>query len=1026
MSRPALLALLALVLAPLARAGDDFPPAIDTEPDKGPVMPAGQAAAGFRVPDGFRVDVFAAEPDVRNPIALAWDARGRLWVAENYTYAERQARFDLRHRDRVLIFEDADGDGHFDKRTVFADDVQPLTSVEVGRGGAWLVCPPRVLFIPDRDGDDRPDGPAEVVLDGFNVPQDNYHNFANGLRWGPDGWLYGRCGASAPGLVGVPGTPDTERIPVTGGIWRYQPASKRVEMLNHGTTNPWGHDWDALGELFFINTVCGHLWHSVPGAHLVRSHTVDPNPRAYLPIDQHADHYHWDNAKEWTDSRVVTGEHDRRGGGHAHSGMMIYGGANWPAADQGKLFTLNFHGRRANVDRLERVGGGFVGKHEPDRFFAGDARFRGIDLASGPDGTVFVLDWNDTGECHENNGVHRNSGRIFRISHGQPAAAKPVDLARADLATLVALHGHADEWFPRMARRQLADRAARGESIEAVVAPLHALAAGPGEPKPRLRALWTLFALERADDALVRGLLAADHEALRAWAIRLLTDRSPLDTATSRRPKVDPGVAPDLLPEFARLARDDSSGLVRLTLASTLQRLPAADRLALAAPLVAHAEDAADHDIPLMVWYGLIPVADVDPSGLARLAGDCALPTTRRLIARRLAEEVDRQPAAVDLILGAAAGTADPAARADLLVGLLDGLRGWRKAPKPAGWDRASAALGASADAATRDRARELGVLFGDGRALDEIRRLALDDKADLPARRAALRALIDDRPADLRATCEKLLRVRSLNATAARGLTLFDDPAVGAALVGSYRSFAPADRPALVDALVARPSFARALVEALANGAIPRGDVSAFQARQVRSLGDPALAERLASAWGEVRETPADRKALIARVKAEQPPESLARADLGRGRATFERLCASCHALYGQGGAIGPDLTGAGRDNLDYLLENILDPGAVVTADFRVSVVATHDGRVLNGLIRNPTDRTITVQGQNEAITLPRAEVDRIEPSPSSLMPEGLLDPLAPAEVRDLFGYLMHRGQVPLPAGVGTGGPGG
>ena len=143
------------------------PPDTETSPTR--ALPPDQAAAGFRVPPGFRVKVFAAEPDVQNPIAMAWDPRGRLWVAENYTYAELPTKFDLRLRDRVLIFEDTDGDGRFDKRTVFTDDVQMLTSVELGLGGVWLMCPPQLLFIPDRDGDDVPDGPAEVVLDGFTV-----------------------------------------------------------------------------------------------------------------------------------------------------------------------------------------------------------------------------------------------------------------------------------------------------------------------------------------------------------------------------------------------------------------------------------------------------------------------------------------------------------------------------------------------------------------------------------------------------------------------------------------------------------------------------------------------------------------------------------------------------------------------------------------------------------------------------------------------------------------------------------------
>ena len=1013
MNRFACALVAALGLTGLTRA-DDFPKVIDTEPDKSPLMPAEAAAQAFRVPEGFRVSVFASEPEVRNPIAMTWDPRGRLWVAENYTYAERSARFDLRFRDRVLIFEDTDHDGKHDKRSVFTDDVQMLTSVEVGQGGVWLMCPPQVLFVPDANGDDQPDGAPEVILDGFTVPAENYHNFANGLRWGPDGWLYGRCGASSPGRVGVPGTPDADRVPITGGIWRFDPKSKRVEVLTHGTTNPWGHDWDALGEAFFINTVNGQLWHLIPGAHFVRPHTVDPNPHMYTPIDQHADHFHWDTAKDWMDSRITTAEHDLRGGGHAHSGMMIYGGDQWPAADQGKLFTLNFHGRRTNVERLERSGTGFVGLHEPDRFFAADPKFRGIEIGSGPDGSGFVLDWNDSGECHENNGVHRNSGRIYQFTHGA-AKSDGLEVATHDNAALVADLTRRNVWFPRMARQLLVERAIRGDDMTAAVAGLKSLVES-GDPPIKLQALWTLFALGQTDDALLRGLLNHDHEALRVWGIRLLTDAMPLDLVTSQRPRGEVDLPPDLLAEFVRLARDDPSGLVRLTLASTLQRLPVAQRAELAAPLLGRAEDAGDHNQPLMIWYGLIPLADADPSSLARLAIAARLPTTRRLIARRLAEEIEAKPEPVNDLLAALIHAADPKFQTDILGGIADGLQGWRQAPQPVGWDAVSAAMAGSSDPTIRDRVRDLGVVFGDGRALDEIRRLAQDDKADLEARKAALRSLIADRPADLRAICEKLLRVRGLGAVAARGLALSDDPAIGRTLVGNYRSFPPNERPLVLDLLISRPSFARALLDSLGKGSIPRDDLSAYQARQIRSLGDDALTSQLAAVWGEQRDSPADAKERIAHLKALYTPDALAKANRSEGRAVFARVCASCHTLYGQGGAIGPDLTGSGRDNLDYLLENIVDPSATVSADYKVAVVALHDGRTLNGLVRAPTAKTITLQSQNEAVVLNRDEIERIDPSPLSIMPAGLLDALQPTESRDLIAYLIQKTQVPLP----------
>src|SRR6056297_554976 len=411
-----------------ARA-DDFPTPVNTEPDgAAPVMSADQAAATMKVPAGFSVGVFAGEPDVQNPIDMAWDSAGRLWVAENYTYSDRSERFDLSLRDRVLMFTDDDGDGVSDSRTVFTDNVQMLTSVEVGLGGVWLMCPPKLLFIPDADADGVPDGPAEVVLDGFTVAQNNYHNFANGLRFGPDGWLYGRCGGSCPGRIGIPGTPDHQRLALEGGIWRYHPVRRSVEVLTSGTTNPWGHDWNEFGELFFTNTVNGHLWHAIPGAHFVRPFLLDPNRRTYELIDFHADHWHFDTGKSWTDSR--DGAANAYGGGHAHSGALIYQGDNWPAAYRGNLFTFNLHGRRANQEILVRDGSGYVGKHGNDFFVSPDTWFRGMEMSSGPDGAVFAIDWSDTGECHEHTGVHRTSGRIYKIryeSSESSAADPPLD-----------------------------------------------------------------------------------------------------------------------------------------------------------------------------------------------------------------------------------------------------------------------------------------------------------------------------------------------------------------------------------------------------------------------------------------------------------------------------------------------------------------------------------------------------------------------------------------------------------------------
>jgi len=1000
----ALLAFSGLAWAASGGGDDPFPAPYDSEKANTHPLPAEEAARGFGLPPGFSARVFAAEPEVRNPIGMAWDGRGRLWVAENYTYSERELKFDLALRDRVVIFADKDGDGRPEGRKVFLDSARRLTSVEVGLGGVWLMCPPQLLFVPDADGDDVPDGPARVVLDGFDVPAENYHNVANGLAWGPDGWLYGRCGASAPGRVRRPEAPAEAAVPLAGGIWRYHPRTGAFEAISHGTTNPWGHDWDEHGEAFFVNSVNGHLWHLIPGAHYRRPHTIDPSPLVYEPMEMHADHWHWDTGKDWTDSRKPAGEHDRLGGGHAHSGAMIYLGGQWPDSFRNRLLTLNLHGRRANVERLEREGSGYRGRREPDTLFSADPFFRGVGLTYGPDGGVFVLDWSDTGECHENTGVHRNSGRIFRVTYGNPPAARSPDLKAMTDRQLVDLHSHPNEWFARQARRQLADRASADR------APLLGLLADARPTTLRLRALWTLFTLGLADEAVLRPLLEDRDEHIRVWAIRLLGDAWPLDTAVASPRAEGVGPPPGLLDRLARMAREDESGLVRLALASTIQRLPLADRPALAAALLSRSGDADDPNLSHLVWFGLIPLAERDPGTLAALAVDGRLPRVRRWIARRFAEVLADRPDLLDGLL-ALARDRDEAVRRDVVAGMAAGLAGARKAVAPAAWASFPRDF-PEADPA-RTAARGLDVVFGDGRALDEVRRLALDGKAPLDLRKTALRSLIDAGPPDLRPTCETLLKERFLNTVALGGLARFDDPAVGRLIARSYPSFHPSERSAVVDALASRPAFAAELLAQMATGAIPRANMTAFQARRILGLGKPELTEALARVWGEFRDSPREKAGLIARYKAELTPATLATADRSRGRSTFARACASCHRLFGTGGEVGPDLTGSGRKDLDYLLMNVIDPGAVVSKDFQMTILALKDGRTINGTILRETDRVLTVQTDRARETIAREDVEERQLSTRSLMPDGLLEQLAPDQVRDLVAYLMADAQV-------------
>jgi len=985
----------------------EFPQPYDSEPDKEAKPPTAQEAVGMiDLPEGFTATVYASEPDVRNPIAMAWDHKGRMWVAENFTYAERKKRFDLDLRDRILVLHDKDGDGVADEHKVFADNLTMLTSVEVGEGGIWAMCPPRLLFIPDADGDDVPDGDPIVKLDGFTVAKNNYHNFANGLRWGPDGWLYGRCGHSCPGNPGKPGTPEDERIRMEGGIFRYHPTREVVEVICHGTTNPWGHDWDQHGELFFINTVNGHLWHGIPGAHFKESFGSSPNPGVFERLDMHADHWHFDTGQHWTKSRA--GAANDFGGGHAHIGMMIYQGDQWPEPMRDKLYTLNMHGLRANVERLERHGSGYVGRHEDDVFLTKDQWFRGIDIRQGPDGSAYVLDWSDTGECHDSTGVHRSSGRIYRISHGTPPKPELTDLEKITPEGVVRILKNPNVWYERQLRRRLTSTGKEHAKL------LQSVLGDKVPTTTRLRALWALNEIGAATPEVLRPLLDDEDEHIRCWAIRLLTDDQPIDSIMGPMREVDPCAEID---QFVEMAQSDPSGLVRLTLASTLQRIPVATgrepgnftpRARLAASLLTRKEDAADHNLPSIVWYGLIPLAEVRPNDLAALILVSEWPETARWIARAIAGSKIGE---VDYLLHTTQLSKVPAMREAVLQGLLDAYRGQKRVAPLLHWPTFMQDPGDQAELIL-----ELSLIFGHKEALDEMKRIVADEKLPDSFRLSALRALIRNPPSDLREICEPLLEEPSFAATAVHGLATFDDPALGEKIAERYDSFDESSRAAVMEVLVSRKEWALSMLDQIEADKIPRADLAAFHARQIRAFGDEALSAKLTEVWGSLRDSPEEKRKLIEDWRKKLTPKVLAAADRSKGRVVFQQVCGACHKMYGEGGAIGPDLTGSGRKDLGYLLENIADPGAVVSKDYRMTTLNLRDGRIITGVIARQNKTSLTLRQIAEETTLDKKSITKRETSEISMMPDGLLQALPEEQIRDLISYLQHKGQVPLP----------
>ncbi len=962
-------------------------------------IPAAEAAGKMTLPEGFTATLFASEPEVKQPIAFTIDPRGRLWVVECFSYPIWLG--GPVGRDRILILEDTDGDGKRDKTTVFYDKGTSFTGIALGFGGVWVSATPNLLFFPDKDGDDAPDGPPEIKLDGWDVKAQ--HNMFNALTWGPDGWLWGCNGIMSNSRVGAPGTPDNDRTPINCGVWRYHPTRKTFDVVAHGTTNPWGLDFDQYGEAFITNCVIPHLFRVVPGSRFQRMYGQDFNAHSYKLMESCADHIHWAGGA-WTDSREGKGKHGEAGGGHAHVGAMIYLGDNWPDTYRESVLTCNLHGHRVNRDSLHRVGSGYVAKHEKDFLFANDDWFRGMEMKYGPDGSVYLTDWSDTGECHDTDAdnAHRENGRIYKIAYGTPKPVK-VDLARLSDVDLVALLTHKNEWYSRTARRLLTEREARDQVSKEAVPKIMAILRSEAPTADRLRALWAAHALECMyfwDNG--KEWLQDRDEHIRAWAVRLGMDRTdrPYEYAT-----------------LYEMARRDPSPLVRLALASSLQKLQGERRWSIASALIAHGEDAQDATIPLMLWYGIEPLVATDRSRGVEMLADCKIPLIRQFVARRAIDADEELPGGVNLgrdaLAKVLADSRDSLARKDVLDGMLAALRGRKKVTATTGWSEAYKALSGDSDTSVRDRAALLSLIFNTPDAASGLLATANDPKAPTERRTAALQSLIEARVPNLSASLIPLLDDPAVRGAALRGLAAVHDDATPGAILSRYKSLGAAEKDDAIATLSARPDYALAMLKAVAEGTIPREDVSVTVARQLLALNHPEIQAKLEAAWGSVRATSKDKVALMARYKGLLSSNSERTPDSSRGRSVFNRTCLQCHKLYDSGGDVGPDLTGSDRANPDYILENVLDPSASVPREYRLVTIATTDGRVASGIVRESTPKTVSLQTANDRIVIAREDIESMKESPLSMMPEGQLEKLTTEEFRDLIAYLASKAQV-------------
>ncbi|NBV21804.1 MAG: dehydrogenase [Proteobacteria bacterium] len=639
-----------------ASPGGQKPNPLPTDDVKYAGLSPEEAAKAMTLPPGFKATLFAGEPDVKQPIAFCIDDRGRLWVVENYTYPQRQP--EGKGTDCILVFEDTNGDGKFDKRTVFMEGLNMASGIEWGFGGIYVGAVPWLLHIPVKETDQGPQPAGEPVklLEGF-AWQDT-HEMLNTFTWGPDGWLYGCHGVFTHSHVKPVGAPDTERQFINAGVWRWHPTKKRFEVFAEGTSNPWGVDFNEYGQCFIEACVIPHLFHMIQGGRYQRqggqhyapsleeARRIVPdyftqdfskpgkqpiNPYIYDDLKTIADHRHYAGAGG---PHAGNGRSDQAGGGHAHAGLMCYLGGSWPKEYHGKLIIGNIHGQRLNMDIPERAGSGYVGKHGADFINFNDRWSQTLNQQIDQDGNVFVIDWYDKQQCHSGNpAVHdRSNGRIFKISYGEKKGTQ-VDLGKLNSPELSATLRHANAWQARHGMRLLQERGPdkalanelRGALRLADAAPTGAI---DGLPKSvtatpvQLRALWALHSTGGLDEGTAVTTLKHANEHLRAWTIQLLCEGK------------NPGAA--ALKEFARLAKEDPSPVVRLYLASACQRLTVAERAPIVEALLAHAEDAGDQNLPLMYWYATEPIVAAEPAKGALLLAKAKIPILREYITRRL------------------------------------------------------------------------------------------------------------------------------------------------------------------------------------------------------------------------------------------------------------------------------------------------------------------------------------------------------------------------------------------------------
>jgi putative membrane-bound dehydrogenase-like protein len=525
----------------------------------GPALSPRDAMKKMTVPPGFQVELVAAEPDLVNPVAMAFDEQGRIWVTESVEYPRSQAGEGM---DRVKVLEDTDGDGVADRFTIFAEGLNIPSGIAVGHGGVWVANSPDLLFLKDTDNDGVADH-REVVVTGFG--RADTHELPNSLTWGPDGYLYGLNGVFNPSLV----QQGERQFAFTCAMFRVHPRTREFQLFAEGTSNPWGIAWDLEGSAFISACVIDHLWHITESGYYHRQ------GGPYPPFT-------------WKIGSIVEHTHQKA----AYCGICYFDSDAYPEQYRERLYMGNIHGNCINADVLARRGSTYHADGDEDLLAANDVWFMPVAQKVGPDGCLYVLDWYDRYHCYQDArrdpaGIDRLNGRLYRIRYTNTPRPAARDLGALSAAQLVDELGHANIYVRETATRLLAER---GDA--STHGPLQILVLNAAAPrKARMHALWALISQGPLDTAFHRHLLEESDDGLQAWGVRAAGNQG--------------RVADDLRDKIVSLAQGGSP-TVQLQVAIAARKIEGIDAIPLFAQLLAACGE--DPLIPQIVWQNLHPL----------------------------------------------------------------------------------------------------------------------------------------------------------------------------------------------------------------------------------------------------------------------------------------------------------------------------------------------------------------------------------------------------------------------------------